>query len=168
MKDAKRACELALSSCHWYKFFFYLNVGILFLSNKCKIFKTFHLAGEIKPWAGAGCAMFVGSPQSSPRAAIDFKSSCADHANVASDDENKDSVAKDDKPDIHFEPIVSLPEITNLTTGEENEDVVYKERAKLYRFCGNEWKERGVGDLKILKHKDTGTVCCIGVLFNIN
>jgi hypothetical protein len=33
-------------------------------------------------------------------------------------------------------------------------------RAKLYRFekNGNEWRERGMGEAKLLKHKQTGKV----------
>lgn len=33
-------------------------------------------------------------------------------------------------------------------------------KAKLYRFDkeGNQWKERGVGNVKLLKHKETGKV----------
>jgi tetratricopeptide (TPR) repeat protein len=43
-----------------------------------------------------------------------------------------------------------------IKTGEEDEDVVFKHRCKLYRFRDKEYKERGVGDIKILKHKETG------------
>jgi hypothetical protein len=37
---------------------------------------------------------------------------------------------------------------------------VVTSRAKLLRFASDtkEWKERGVGDVKLLKHKDTGKV----------
>uniref|UniRef100_A0A3B4XDH3 RanBD1 domain-containing protein n=1 Tax=Seriola lalandi dorsalis TaxID=1841481 RepID=A0A3B4XDH3_SERLL len=54
--------------------------------------------------------------------------------------------------DIHFEPIVSLPEVTK--SGEEDEEILFKERAKLYRWDRDlgQWKERGIGDLKILFH----------------
>jgi len=45
-----------------------------------------------------------------------------------------------------------------VKTGEEDEDVVYSQRAKLYRFVDNEWKERGIGDVKILQHRSTGIV----------
>lgn len=56
--------------------------------------------------------------------------------------------------DIHFEPIISLPEV-EVTTGEEDEVEIYKQRSMLYRFDG-QWKERGVGEMKILKNKETG------------
>ena len=42
-----------------------------------------------------------------------------------------------------------------VKTGEEDEDVIYSHRAKLYRFTDSEWKERGLGDVKILRHKQT-------------
>lgn len=38
--------------------------------------------------------------------------------------------------------------------------IVNDRKAKLYRFDkeGNQWKERGVGTVKLLKHKKTGKV----------
>ncbi|KAH9322081.1 hypothetical protein KI387_016720 [Taxus chinensis] len=56
-------------------------------------------------------------------------------------------------------PIVKLEEVT-VTTGEEYEDVLLDMKAKLYRFDkdGNQWKERGVGTVKLLKHKQTEKV----------
>ncbi|XP_043854315.1 E3 SUMO-protein ligase RanBP2 isoform X2 [Dromiciops gliroides] len=55
--------------------------------------------------------------------------------------------------DIHFEPIVSLPEV-EVKSGEEDEEILFKERAKLYRWDRDivQWKERGVGEIKILYH----------------
>ena len=38
-------------------------------------------------------------------------------------------------------------------TGEEDETVVFESRAKLFRLAGQEWKERGLGVMKILQHK---------------
>ncbi|TPP59891.1 RAN binding protein 1 [Fasciola gigantica] len=61
--------------------------------------------------------------------------------------------------EIFFEPVVSLP-ITTVSNSEENETCLLKERAKLYRFDRAEdppeWKERGTGTVKILKHNETG------------
>ncbi|KAK1270291.1 hypothetical protein QJS04_geneDACA006076 [Acorus gramineus] len=56
-------------------------------------------------------------------------------------------------------PIVRLEEVA-VTTGEEDEEVLYDQKAKLYRFDkdGNQWKERGAGTVKLLKHKSTGKV----------
>jgi len=54
-----------------------------------------------------------------------------------------------------------LPEI-QVKTLEENEDVLFKMRAKLFRFdktsTPSQWKERGTGDVKFLKHKENNKV----------
>ncbi|KAL5580703.1 hypothetical protein UlMin_013145 [Ulmus minor] len=56
-------------------------------------------------------------------------------------------------------PIVKLEEVA-VSTGEENEDAILDLKSKLYRFDkdGNQWKERGAGTVKLLKHKETGKV----------
>ncbi|ODV78170.1 uncharacterized protein CANTADRAFT_91597 [Suhomyces tanzawaensis NRRL Y-17324] len=75
-------------------------------------------------------------------------------------DAKKDEEAADEEEaDVHFEPLVQLEKV-DVKTNEENEEVLYKVRAKLFRFHAdtNEWKERGTGDVKFLKHKQTGKV----------
>ncbi|XP_066433517.1 E3 SUMO-protein ligase RanBP2-like isoform X2 [Eleutherodactylus coqui] len=64
----------------------------------------------------------------------------------------------EDRDDIHFEPIVQLPEKVELVTGEEDETVLYSQRVKLFRFDAEigQWKERGVGTMKILKNEVNG------------
>jgi len=61
--------------------------------------------------------------------------------------------------DPYYPPIVSLPEV-QVPTGEDGEEEVFKIRAKLYRWDSTadppEWKERGTGDVRILKHSDKG------------
>ena len=54
----------------------------------------------------------------------------------------------------------SLPK-AEIKTGEEDEDLIFKIRAKLYRFRDSEWKERGTGDLKLLRHKTDKKIRCI-------
>lgn len=39
-----------------------------------------------------------------------------------------------------------------VTTGTENEVCIYKQRVKLYRFANEQWKERGVGNAKMLRN----------------
>lgn len=64
-------------------------------------------------------------------------------------------------PEIHFEPVIKLPEV-EVKSLEEEEEEVLKLRAKLFRFDNSqdppEWKERGTGDCKLLKHKETGWI----------
>jgi len=45
--------------------------------------------------------------------------------------------------------LIDLPEVPKMT-GEEEETVLGEFRCKLYRWRNKEWKERGLGDLKIL------------------
>lgn len=60
--------------------------------------------------------------------------------------------------DVHFSPVIPLPDKIEVKTGEEDEEILYSHRAKLYRFdtTVKEWKERGLGDIKLLRHKETG------------
>lgn len=66
-------------------------------------------------------------------------------------------VPEDFVPSAEFEPVVSLPELVEVKTGEEDEEVLFCERAKLFRFDAEtkQWKERGIGELKILCHPET-------------
>lgn len=41
------------------------------------------------------------------------------------------------------------------TTGEENEDLIFKIRARLYRWRNDDWKERGTGEVKLLRNKES-------------
>lgn len=58
-------------------------------------------------------------------------------------------------PTAYFEPVVTLP-IVETRTGEENEIVLFQQRAELFRFARDleEWKYRGIGDMKVLVDKD--------------
>ncbi len=75
----------------------------------------------------------------------------------AEDDEeggNENQNPEEYEPQVDFKPLVKLSEV-EVKTGEEDEDIVFKQRCKLYRFDNNtkEWKEKGTGELKILRHK---------------
>jgi len=59
-------------------------------------------------------------------------------------------------------PQVEIKEV-EVVTGEEREETFWKHRAKLYRWgkesgSAGEWKERGLGEAKLLRHKDTGKI----------
>ena len=51
-------------------------------------------------------------------------------------------------------PTIQMPDIVEVKTGEEDEEPQFVSRAKVFLFSDKdkEWKERGVGDFKILKH----------------
>lgn len=65
-----------------------------------------------------------------------------------------ENAVDDPNYDPHYEPIIALPDEIKLSTGEENEQKLFGDRAKLFRYdtTNKEWKERGVGELKILHH----------------
>ncbi|KAI3760392.1 hypothetical protein L1987_50787 [Smallanthus sonchifolius] len=69
------------------------------------------------------------------------------------------AAVEDEDTGAQVAPIVKLEEVA-VTTGEENEDSILDLKSKLYRFDkdGNQWKERGGGSVKLLKHKETGKV----------
>ncbi|KAI7860254.1 RanBP1 domain-containing protein [Circinella umbellata] len=82
------------------------------------------------------------------------------------DNEEKKTVQKEEQqeeveasPDVHFEPVVKL-EAVEVKTFEEDENVLFKMRAKLFRYDKQlkEWKERGTGDVKFLEHKENKKV----------
>lgn len=73
--------------------------------------------------------------------------------------------------DVHFEPVVKLTEKVEVKTNEESEEQLFKMRAKLFKFvkavkkdgedapaAAGEWKERGTGDVRLLKHKENDKV----------
>ena len=64
---------------------------------------------------------------------------------------NKDG----DDDHIHFEPIISMPDEVAIVTGEEDDHVLFDQRAKLFRFDKKEWKERGLGNVKLLWNQTT-------------
>ncbi|GBP00556.1 Ran-specific GTPase-activating protein [Eumeta japonica] len=65
----------------------------------------------------------------------------------------------DGEHDPHYDPIISLP-LVEIHTNEEEEEELVKIRARLYRYdvVDHEWKERGTGDIKLLRHKINNTV----------
>lgn len=80
----------------------------------------------------------------------------------ATEEETEDSskvTGEEEDTGAQIAPIVKLEEVA-VSTGEENENVLIDMRAKLYRFDkeGTQWKERGVGQVKLLEHKSTKKV----------
>ncbi|XP_030374660.1 E3 SUMO-protein ligase RanBP2 isoform X2 [Scaptodrosophila lebanonensis] len=75
----------------------------------------------------------------------------ADATNTG-DDELHEEVEEEEN-NAYFAPVIPLPDKVDVVTGEEDEEVLYKHRAKLYRLTDGDWKERGLGDVKILRHR---------------
>uniref|UniRef100_A0A8C8R883 RAN binding protein 2 n=1 Tax=Pelusios castaneus TaxID=367368 RepID=A0A8C8R883_9SAUR len=102
---------------------------------------------NFKGFSGAGEKLF-----SSQFSKMTHKSNTSDL------EKEEDEYKTEDSDDIHFEPVVQMPEKVELVTGEEDEKVLYSQRIKLFRFDPetSQWKERGVGTLKILKNEVNG------------
>ncbi len=73
-------------------------------------------SGKPFSFAGAGSSLFKPSP-------------------TKQEGHNEDDSAhvEDDGHDPHFEPVVPLPELVKVTTGEEDEKVLFQHRAKVFR-----------------------------------
>lgn len=72
------------------------------------------------------------------------------------EEEDENGYHEEEENQTYFTPVIALPEKVEIVTGEEHEEALYSHRAKLFRFTNKEWKERGLGDVKILRHKETG------------
>jgi len=81
--------------------------------------------------------------------------------NEENDEGGNEAVNPEEESKIDFKPLVELKEVS-VESGEEDESVLenFKMRAKLFRFDNptKQWKERGVGDVKFLQHKDSKKV----------
>ncbi|XP_063709073.1 E3 SUMO-protein ligase RanBP2-like [Culicoides brevitarsis] len=91
-----------------------------------------------------------------PRSPGNPKSPCKSPRAV-SESEQTDDEYHEEENNTYFTPVVTLAPV-EVKTGEEDEEALYSHRAKLFRFDADskEWKERGIGDIKVLKHKVTG------------
>ncbi|XP_028175103.1 E3 SUMO-protein ligase RanBP2-like [Ostrinia furnacalis] len=96
---------------------------------------------------------FVFKPKTPPKGKSPIKSPKGQQGDDSDDNEY---ASEDEGHHIHFSPVIPMPDKVEVITGEENEDELYGHRAKLFIFTSGEWKERGLGVVKILKHKETG------------
>lgn len=79
-------------------------------------------------------------------------------AAAAAAEKGEDADEAPESEDVHFEPVIHLTEKVETKTNEESEEQVFKMRAKLFKFVkeSSEWKERGTGDVRLLKHFENG------------
>lgn len=75
---------------------------------------------------------------------------------------DEDETVKEEESTATFEPVVKLEEV-DTKNGEEDEEVLYNMRSKLFVFgetlldkgTGNKtWRERGIGEVKLLRHRE--------------
>lgn len=104
---------------------------------------------------GAGTLVFGGAAKKPA------ETTKANDSEVKDEEDDNQAETTEDNYDPHYEPIIPLPEAIVVKTGEEDEEVLFIERAKLYRWSTNdsgtgEWKERGVGQIKVLHHPVKG------------
>jgi len=82
-----------------------------------------------------------------------------------SGEEEEEGVAEAESTQ-EFTPVVQLEEI-EVRTMEEDEEILFKMRSRLFRFTetllnkgsgSKEWIERGVGEVKLLKHRENSKI----------
>ncbi|XP_039489785.1 E3 SUMO-protein ligase RanBP2 [Drosophila santomea] len=74
---------------------------------------------------------------------------------AANEGDDNELHVEEEENNTYFAPVIPLPDKIDVKTGEEDEETLYVQRAKLYRLTEGEWKERGLGDVKILRHRQT-------------
>jgi len=76
-------------------------------------------------------------------------------AAAAAEGDDEDGAAAEEECQAEYKPVVQLEEV-ETSTGEEDEEALLELKCKLYRYEAgtNEWKERGLGVIKLLKHKE--------------
>lgn len=104
-------------------------------------------------FGGAGGAFSFGVPTAAfgaPKPAEDAE---------GAEGEDEGGAAPEEECQAEFKPVVQLDEV-ETKSGEEEEDALVELKCKLYRFDAdnNEWKERGLGLVKLLQHKENKKV----------
>ncbi|KAJ5629674.1 hypothetical protein N7528_003331 [Penicillium herquei] len=100
-------------------------------------------------------SMFGGGPKKEKKEETEEATDEPSGSSKAQKTEENDDEAPE-SPEVHFEPVIRLTEKVETKTNEELEEQVFKMRAKLFKFDrdSKEWKERGTGDVRLLKHKE--------------
>ena len=75
----------------------------------------------------------------------------------AAADEKKHDIDYADPEEEAKTAVSGLADVATKT-GTEGEVCIYRERCKLFRFRDNQWKERGIGNAKLLRNNDTKRV----------
>ncbi|PSC69770.1 RAN binding [Micractinium conductrix] len=80
-------------------------------------------------------------------------------AAAAGEEGGEEEAATEEECQAEFKPVVQLEEVA-VSTGEEEEEALFDAKCKLYRYDNDagEWKERGVGQGRILRHKESNKI----------
>ena len=115
--------------------------------------KTTQPMGFAGGFKSMGAAPLFGSSSTTPVKPL-FGSTTGNDGGEDGEDGGDNTNPEEYEPQVDFKPLVKLHEV-EVKTGEEDEEVLFKQRCKMYRFDNNakEWKEKGTGEIKILKHK---------------
>ncbi|CAM9090474.1 unnamed protein product [Ascophyllum nodosum] len=121
------------------------------------------LAAKVKEDDVAAAAAAAAGASAEPAASGSTAAAEAPAAQAGEEGADRDAVtatAPEEESTAQFEPVVQLEEV-EVKTHEEDEEVVWKMRAKLFIFGEtllnkgtgqNEWVERGIGEVKFLQH----------------
>lgn len=117
---------------------------------------SFGTTSTDKPFASLAVGNVFGTPTTSnskPVAASPVKP-------LQPESSSADADVDEYVPTAHFEPVIALPDLVETKTGEEEEHIRFEHRAKLLRFVKEtkEWKERGIGQMKVLVQKSNANV----------
>lgn len=103
----------------------------------------------------------LGTPAAGSSAIASDKAVAAGDKDAAAGvgDEDDEYVKEEEVTTIDgWSPSISLQVRSDIQTGDEDEEQIYAQRSKLYRWRDGEWKERGLGEARLLKSKAAGFV----------
>jgi len=103
-------------------------------------------------------SMFGGGPKREKKEEEDDVDEPSGSSKAKKDAEAGEEKTEEEEADVEFQPVVHLTEKVETKTNEESEEESFKMKAKLFKFDreSREWKERGTGFVRLLKHKENG------------
>lgn len=114
---------------------------------------SFSFGGGSKPSSGGfGSIAAKGNENAFSNGGFNFankgKSIFAPTAPPKKDEGGDNEEVEGGDADPYFEPVIELPDLVEVKTGEEGWETIFTSRAKLFRWNDKQWKERGLGECK--------------------
>ncbi|KAL6850646.1 Ran GTPase binding protein Sbp1 [Amphichorda felina] len=127
-------------------------------AEETKPTETTPAAEESKPVTSSAVFSMFGGGEKKEKKEDEDRGDTSGSAKAQRDAAKEEDDAAPESEDVHFEPVIKLTEKIETKTNEEAEEQLFKMRAKLFKFVkeSSEWKERGTGDVRLLKHKENG------------